>query len=71
MEEGEKKNSAKNKKKVDKKEKKEEWEELVIISNQVKAKQIMYIHVNNNSKGICLASWKSLRDYQRITSSEP
>ena len=31
----------------------------------------MYIHVNNNSKGICLASWKSLRDYQRITSSEP
>ena len=31
----------------------------------------MYINVNNNSKGICLTTWKNLRDFQRITSNEP
>ncbi len=37
----------------------------------MKADQIMYINVNNNSKGICLTTWTNLRDFQRITSNEP
>jgi hypothetical protein len=66
------KNKDKNKTKEGKKDKQEEWEELTIISNQLKCEQIPFKHVNNNSKGVVLTSWKNLREnFQRITSMEP